>query len=80
MKRTQIYLDEEMFDYLETESKLHSKSISELIRESIKEKIQGRNRNLLKNMKKVFGIWKNHKFDVDEYISDLRKDRHYDNG
>jgi len=33
MKRTQIYIDDEMFSFLEKESKLKNKSISELIRE-----------------------------------------------
>ncbi len=75
MKRTQIYLDEELFDMLEIESREGHKSISELIRDSIYEKYGYRSIVIKKRLESVFGLWKNRKFDTDKYIRELRKDR-----
>ena len=75
MKRTQIYLDEEIFEFLASESKNKHKTMSEIIRESIKDKIHNKNKNLLKYLNKVAGIWKNNDFNVENYIKNIRKDR-----
>ncbi len=50
MRRTQIYLDEEIYAYLKRESKLRKKTISELIREAIKEKIQNSKDKMLSTL------------------------------
>ncbi|MBN2545167.1 MAG: hypothetical protein JXB50_05170 [Spirochaetes bacterium] len=75
MKRTQIYLDEEIFEFLVSESRNKHKTMSDIIRESIKDKIRNNNKNLLKYLNKVAGIWKNNEFNVDNYINNIRKDR-----
>ncbi|MFH0925391.1 MAG: ribbon-helix-helix protein, CopG family [bacterium] len=75
MKRTQIYLDETIFDFLKKESKVEHKSISEIIRESIKKRMDNRRDDIIRRMESVFGIWKNRELDVNEYITNLRKDR-----
>jgi predicted CopG family antitoxin len=75
MKRTQIYLDEEIFSILERESKMKKKSISELIRESIHEKYSYNSGKIIKHLNMVFGIWSDKDDDVDTYIRNIRKDR-----
>ncbi len=56
MKRTQIYIDEDTFGFLEKESKIEKKSISEIIRENIKVKMKNRNNEIIKKMKSVYGV------------------------
>ncbi len=75
MKRTQIYIDEDTFRFLEYEHKIKKKTISEIIRENIKKEILSKSNKIIKKMNMVYGIWKNRKIDVDEYIKNLRKDR-----
>lgn len=75
MKRTQIYIDENTYKLLKKESKITGKTISELIRESIKGKMNQRVNEILKRTEDVYGIWKDRKFDTQEYIRDLRRDR-----
>ena len=75
MKRTQIYIDDDIFSFLENESKTMHRSISEIIRESIKEKYQYKSNVLLKRLDSVYGIWKKRDFDAHKYIRNLRKDR-----
>jgi hypothetical protein len=75
MKRTQIYIEEDVFKILEKESKLKHKTISELVRESIKGKISLRSKEIIKNMHAVFGLWIHKKTDPERYVRVLRKDR-----
>ncbi len=78
MKRTQIYLDEEIYKYLKEESKKTGKSISELIREKLKKEINQNKENLLKTIKEVAGIWSYKNEDVDNYIRNMRKGKRID--
>lgn len=75
MKRTQIYIDENTYDYLKKESQIKGTSVSEIIRESVQEKMSRKSRGIIKSTEAVFGIWKNRDFDVDDYIRTSRKDR-----
>jgi hypothetical protein len=75
MKRTQIYIDEKTYSHLENESKIKGSSISEIIRQSVRERLNRGTQKLLRSVEEVFGIWKDRKFDVDEYIRSGRKDR-----
>ena len=75
MKRTQIYIDENIYSYLEKESKIKRTSISKIIRESIQERMSGKTLKIIKSMERVSGIWKDRDFDVDKYIRTARKDR-----
>ncbi len=79
MKRTQIYLDEEIYQYLKEESKKTGKSISELIREKLKKEINQNKENLLKAIKEVAGIWSYQTEDVKDYIKSMRKGKRLDN-
>ena len=75
MKRTQIYIDEDTFGFLEKESKIEKKSISEIIRENIKVKMKNRNNEIIKKMKSVYGVQQDKKVNDDECVRKMRKDR-----
>ena len=75
MRRTQIYIDEKFYRLLKKESKTTGKTMSELIRESIKNRMNRRVEEILRRTEGVYGIWKDRKFDVEEYIRELRRDR-----
>ena len=75
MRRTQIYIDEKFYRLLKKESKTTGKTMSELIRESIKNRINRRVEEILRRTEAVYGIWKDRKFDVEEYLREVRRDR-----
>jgi len=75
VKRTQIYLDEETFEYLKAESSLRGVTISEIIRESIRGKRHQSTEKILSALDDVAGVWKNRKFDIEKYVRGLRRDR-----
>jgi len=75
MRRTQIYIDEKFYRLLKKESKTSGKTMSELIRESIKNRMNRRVEEILRRTEAVYGIWKDRKFNVEEYIRELRRDR-----
>ncbi len=80
MKRTQIYLDQEIFNSLMVESKKYKKTISELIRDCIKDSRKNKVDNIQNAMENIKGLWQDKDIDVDRYIRDLRTDRKiYDN-
>jgi len=75
MRRTQIYLDEVIYQYLLNESKLTKKTISELIRQNLETSIQLKNHHLAEHAQAFFGLWKDRDIDPSSYVRDLRKDR-----
>ncbi len=75
MKRTQIYLDEEIFSILKRESETRHKTISEIVRNSIDDRYRADTYSLKKKLSTIFGIWRNRKLTPDAYIRNLRKDR-----
>jgi predicted nucleic acid-binding protein len=75
MKRTQIYIDETTFDFLEKESRIGHKTISEIIRESIRIRMVNKQNEIIKKMEAIFGRWGDKEIDVNSYIRKLRKDR-----
>jgi hypothetical protein len=75
MKRTQIYLDDQTYEYLRHESQARHVTISEVIRESITEKMGRKVQQTLKAVERISGIWMDRDFDVDQYVRTARKDR-----
>lgn len=75
MKRTQIYLDEEIYSFLRKESSITGKTISEIIRDTLKERLNRDLGKLIKSAEEVSGIWSDREFDTNQYIRNLRKDR-----
>lgn len=79
MKRTQIYLDEEIYKYLKQESLRTGKTISELIREKLRKEINQNKEALLESIKEVSGIWSYQTEDAESFIRDIRKGERIDN-
>jgi hypothetical protein len=74
MKRTQIYLDEELINILKIESKLRKKKVSMLIRETLRAKYLNKDKKIVL-LDKAAGIWKDRDFDTNEYVRKLRKSK-----
>ena len=74
MRQTQIYLNEETYNYLKRESSLSKKTISELIREALKEKMTNRRKRILKALNEVKGLWKR-EINLSEFLRNIREDR-----
>lgn len=75
MKRTQIYLPEEMMRQLKKESKKSGKSISAIIRERIRAGGKKVANNIVAASDEACGAWKNRSSDVYRDIRKLRRDR-----
>ena len=75
MRRTQIYLDETLYDYLRHESETKKKTISDIIRENIRSSMPGNTDRIIQSASKVYGVWKDKEMDVDAYVRTGRRDR-----
>lgn len=75
MKRTQLYLEENMWKLLEIRARQAGTSISELVRQAVREKYWHQPANRAQALKKLIGIWKDRKDigDSTEYVRKLRK-------
>jgi hypothetical protein len=76
MKRTQLYLDEEMARSLETLSRQKGATVSELVRASLRQNyMPGKTLDKVALARGLAGIWKNRKDlqDIDAYVRKLRK-------
>jgi hypothetical protein len=74
MKRTQLYLDEEMARTLETLSRQKGVTISELVRTGLRERYRGQDLDKAALARGLCGIWKNRK-DLREVDTAVRKFR-----
>jgi len=73
MKRTQIYLDKDIYQILKIESSLKNKNISSIIRDTLREKFISKKHSTA--IEETAGLWKDRDFDVDEYVRKLRKSK-----
>ena len=78
MKRTQLYMDEEIFQGLMVLSRQKNTTISQLVRQAV-EKVYGKNKkrsDKIAVLDSVFGLWKSRKDlpSIEEYIRQSRKD------
>ena len=77
MKRTQLYLDDEMAKILSTVSRQRGATISELVRECIRDKYaEKRNIDKVALIRQIAGVWRNRRdiADTDRYVRRLRMD------
>ena len=58
MRRTQLYLDEDLWTALHTRAKLSGSTISELVREAARERYLGKLDERKKAMNAFAGLWK----------------------
>lgn len=76
MKRTQLYLSEEMARTLAVLSRQKGTTVSELVRESVREKYMGRKEmDKVSLARQLSGIWRNRKDlrDIEGTIRRLRR-------
>jgi predicted DNA-binding protein len=77
MIRTSIYLDNECYQYLHLQSHQLGKTISELVRELIHVTMSKDVQKILDATNRIYGLWENRQFNVEEYIREMRQDRTY---
>ena len=75
MKRTQLYLDEDMWKALHIRSRQSGTSISELVRQAVRDKYGSSPANRREGMQAWVGIWKDRKDlpSTEAYVRQLRK-------
>ncbi|MCH7977854.1 MAG: ribbon-helix-helix protein, CopG family [Acidobacteria bacterium] len=75
MKRTQLYLDEDIWKALQIQAHQTRTSISELVRRAVRDKYLGSSANRRKAMQAWVGIWKDRKDlpSTEAYVRQLRK-------
>lgn len=75
MRRTQLYLNDDLWETLHIESKQRGTTVSELVREAVRDKYGNSPTNRAKAMEAVIGMWKDRTDlpDSETYIRQLRK-------
>ena len=77
MRRTQLYLDEDIWKALQIQARQTGASVSELIRRAVRDKYLMSPENRRRAMQAWVGIWKDRKDlpDTETYVRRLRKGR-----
>jgi Ribbon-helix-helix protein, copG family len=75
MRRTQLYLDDHLWNALHTRARSRKTSVSELVREAVRERYLGKRDEQMKAMQEFVGIRKERSEPADavEYIQALRR-------
>jgi hypothetical protein len=75
MKRTQLYLHEDIWKALHIRSRQQRTTISELVRQAVRDKYGSSPANRRQAMQAIVGLWKNRKDlpDSETYVRRLRK-------
>lgn len=76
MKRTQLYLDDDLWSALHAQAILSRTSISELVRRAARERYMGNLEERRAAMMGIVGLWKDRTDieDTESYIRNLRDD------
>jgi metal-responsive CopG/Arc/MetJ family transcriptional regulator len=76
MKRTQLYLDEHLWNALHARARRDKTTISELVRQAARERYVGGREQRGQAMRAILGIWKDRPEFADsvEYVRTLRRD------
>ncbi len=78
MIRTSLYPDNECYQYLQLQRNRLGKTISELVREMIHVTMSKDVKKISEATDRIYGLWEDRQFNVDEYIRELRRDRIHD--
>jgi len=75
MRRTQLYLDDHLWNALHARARSRKTTVSELVREAVRERYLGRQDEQAKAMREFVGIRKGSSEAVDavEYVRELRR-------
>jgi hypothetical protein len=76
MRRTQLYLDEELWSALHAKALLEGATISELVRVAVRERYLGNQEERRAAMLGIVGLWKDRPVaeDAESFIRNLRDD------
>ena len=75
MRRTQLYLDDDLWEALHTQAQQSGTTISELVRNAVRERYLGSLEARKKAMQAVVGLWKDRR-DIagsTDYVRSLRR-------
>ena len=80
MRRTQLYLDDDLSNALHARAQASGTSVSELVRQAVRERYFGKFEERKKAMQAVVGIWKDRAefADPEGYVRKLRRDSRLD--
>ena len=75
MRRTQLYLDDHLWNALHARARSRKTTVSELVREAVRERYLGRRDEQAKAMQEFVGIRKetSEPLDAVEYVRNLRR-------
>lgn len=75
MRRTQLYLDDHLWNALHARARSRKTTVSELVREALRERYLGKQDEQIKAMQEFVGIRKERSEPLDavEYIQSLRR-------
>jgi hypothetical protein len=75
MRRTQLYLDEDLWNALHFHARLNGQTVSELVRSAARDKYMGNPEERRAAMEGIVGLWQNRKDieNTDAYIRNMRK-------
>jgi hypothetical protein len=75
MKRTQLYLDEQLWEVMKVHARISRSTVSDLVRRALRDKYLSPRR--AERLKSMIGLWKDRTDigDPTEYVRKLRKDR-----
>jgi hypothetical protein len=75
MRRTQLYLDDHLWNALHSRAESRKTTVSQLVREAVRERYLGKQDQQMKAMQEFVGIGKEHSEPLDavEYVQTLRR-------
>jgi predicted DNA-binding ribbon-helix-helix protein len=76
MRRTQLYLDEELWSVLHRQARSRKTTVSELVRRAVRERYLSGAEERAQAMRAIVGMWKDRPefADSEAYIRELRRD------
>ena len=77
MRRTQLYLDDDLWNTLHTRARSEGTTISDLVRQAVRERYLGNLDERREAMEAIVGIWKDRTDlpdSTEEYVRSLRHD------
>ncbi len=76
MRRTQLYLEDDLWTALHAKALLEKASISELVRVAVRERYMGNQEERRAAMMSIVGLWKDRDDlpDTETYVRNLRND------
>jgi hypothetical protein len=77
MKRTQLYLDDDLWNALHARARQEGTTISALVREAARERYLGNLEERRKAMESLIGLWRDRTDlpdSTEEYVRNLRRD------